>query len=158
MDYVKLKSMTKKKLKLLFSEHHLSTLESTFFPSPYQNSAILSIDGVGEWCTASIGIGEGKQIRFLKELHFPHSVGLLYSAFTYYLGFTVNSGEYKLMGLALYGNPKSEETENFVQIIKAQLVDIKADGSIWLNQHFFNYAAGLRMVHADRWKKLFGFA
>lgn len=147
----------KKKLKLLFSEHHLSHAASTFYPSPYQNSAILSIDGVGEWCTASIGIGEGSQIRFLKELYFPHSVGLLYSAFTYYLGFTVNSGEYKLMGLAPYGNPKAIETQKFIEIIKTQLVDIKADGSIWLNQHFFNYASGLRMVHADRWKKLFGF-
>jgi carbamoyltransferase len=147
----------KKKVKLLFPEHHLSHAASAFFPSPYEKAAILTIDGVGEWCTASIGIGDNKHISLLKEMEFPHSVGLLYSAFTYYLGFTVNSGEYKLMGLAPYGNPESEETDRFISIIKKELVDIKTDGSIWLNQKYFNYATGLRMVYDDKWEKLFGF-
>ncbi len=147
----------KKKVKLLFPEHHLSHAASAFFPSPHEKAAILTIDGVGEWCTASIGIGEGGKIRILKEMEFPHSVGLLYSAFTYYLGFTVNSGEYKLMGLAPYGNPNAKETHDYIQIIKSQLVDIKNDGSVWLNQSYFNYATGLRMVHDKKWEKLFGF-
>jgi carbamoyltransferase len=146
-----------KKLKLLFPEHHLSHGASAYFPSPFTHAAILTIDGVGEWCTASIGVGEGKDIKILKELYFPHSVGLLYSAFTYYLGFTVNSGEYKLMGLAPYGNPEAEETARFVSIIKKHLVNIKPDGSIWLDQQYFNYATGLRMVHDRKWEKLFGF-
>jgi carbamoyltransferase len=150
-------SYDKKKVKLLFPEHHLSHGASAFFPSPFSHAAILTIDGVGEWCTASIGLGDGKDIKILKELYFPHSVGLLYSAFTYYLGFTVNSGEYKLMGLAPYGNPESEETARFVGIIKKHLVDIKPDGSIWLDQQYFNYATGLRMVHDSKWDKLFGF-
>lgn len=150
-------SYDKKKVKLLFTEHHLSHAASAFFPSPYEKAAILTIDGVGEWCTASIALGDNKQISLLKEMEFPHSVGLLYSAFTYYLGFTVNSGEYKLMGLAPYGNPESEETDHFISIIKKELVDIKTDGSIWLNQKYFNYATGLRMVHDDKWEKLFGF-
>jgi len=147
----------KKKVKLLFPEHHLSHAASAFFPSPYKNAAILTIDGVGEWCTASIGLGNGNKISIHKELNFPHSVGLLYSAFTYYLGFTVNSGEYKLMGLAPYGDPESEQTSRFIEIIKAKLIDIKADGSIWLNQSYFNYATGLRMVKDRKWEKLFGF-
>jgi carbamoyltransferase len=147
----------KKKVRLLFPEHHLSHAASAFFPCPYEKAAILTIDGVGEWCTASIGIGEGNNIRIIKELEFPHSVGLLYSAFTYFIGFTVNSGEYKLMGLAPYGSPDSEETARFVDIIKKNLVDIKEDGSIWLNQDYFNYATGLRMVKDDKWAVLFGF-
>jgi carbamoyltransferase len=145
------------KLRILFPEHHLSHAASAFFPSPYEKAAILTIDGVGEWCTASIGLGEGGKIQLLKELEFPHSVGLLYSAFTYYLGFTVNSGEYKLMGLAPYGNPHAEETARFEEIIKKHLVDIKADGSIWLDQRYFNYATGLRMVQGHKWEQLFGF-
>lgn len=148
---------SRKKVKLLFSEHHLSHAASVFFPSPFQKAAILTIDGVGEWCTASIGIGDYNSIQFLKELHFPHSVGLLYSAFTYYLGFTVNSGEYKLMGLAPYGDAVSTETEKFRQLITTTLVDIKDDGSIWLNQEYFNYATGLRMVYDQKWEWLFGF-
>jgi carbamoyltransferase len=148
----------KKKVKLFFPEHHLSHAASTFFPSPYKKAAILTIDGVGEWCTASIGIGEGNDIKFLKELEFPHSVGLLYSAFTYFIGFTVNSGEYKLMGLAPYGNPEDKETSRFIEIIKSNLLDIKPDGSLWLNQSYFNYATGLRMVKDKKWEKLFGFA
>lgn len=147
----------KKKLKLLFPEHHLSHAASAFFPSPYQHSAILTIDGVGEWCTASIGIGEGNSISILKELHFPHSVGLLYSAFTYYLGFTVNSGEYKLMGLAPYGNPDSAQTADYVKLIRSNLVDIKNDGSIWMNPAYFRYATGLKMVNGKKWETLFGF-
>jgi carbamoyltransferase len=146
----------KKKVKFLFPEHHLSHAASTFFASPYEKSAVLTIDGVGEWSTASIAIGEGNSIKILKELHFPHSVGLLYSAFTYYLGFTVNSGEYKVMGLAPYGNPKSEQTALFIDKIKSILIDIKEDGSIWLNQKYFNYATGLRMAKDHKWKTLFG--
>lgn len=147
----------KKKLKLLFSEHHLSHAASAFYASPYNDAAILTIDGVGEWSTASISIGKGNTISVLKELHFPHSVGLLYSAFTYYLGFKVNSGEYKLMGLAPYGNPDSEQTVAFISKIKNHLVDIKTDGSIWLNQAYFNYATGLRMAKDKKWATLFGF-
>ncbi len=146
-----------KNLNLLFPEHHLSHAASAFFSSPYKDSAILTIDGVGEWSTASIGYGEDNNINFIKELHFPHSVGLLYSSFTYFLGFRVNSGEYKLMGLAPYGNPKSDQTHEFVKLIKKNLVDIKNDGSIWLNQKYYNYATGLRMVKDDKWKDLFGF-
>jgi len=149
-------SYNKKTVKLLFPEHHLSHAASAFFPSPYKRAAILTIDGVGEWCTASIGLGEEGKINLLKEMEFPHSVGLLYSAFTYYLGFTVNSGEYKLMGLAPYGNPESDETNKFIELIKGKLIDIKDDGSIWLDQSFFNYATGLRMVKDKKWDKLFG--
>lgn len=147
----------KKEVNLLFAEHHLSHAASAFFASPYQEAAILTIDGVGEWCTASIGIGKGNSIEILSEMEFPHSVGLLYSAFTYYLGFTVNSGEYKLMGLAPYGNPDAPETLNFIKLIKTHLVAIKDDGSIWLDQAYFNYATGLRMVKDSKWEKLFGF-
>jgi len=146
----------KKEVKLLFTEHHLSHAASAYFASNYSKAAVLTIDGVGEWCTASIGIGEGNNVKILKELHFPHSVGLLYSAFTYYLGFKVNSGEYKLMGLAPYGNPKADETKKYIQTIKEHLVDIKEDGSIWLNQKYFNYATGLRMVKDKKWALLFG--
>ena len=147
----------KKKLNLLFSEHHLSHAASAFFPSPHNEAAILTIDGVGEWATASICLGKENEIKMLKEMKFPHSVGLLYSAFTYYLGFRVNSGEYKLMGLAPYGNPDSEETKMFIGLIKECLVNIKEDGSVWINHKFFNYATGLTMVKKKRWLKLFGF-
>jgi carbamoyltransferase len=147
----------KRKLKLLFTEHHLSHAASAFYPSEFEKAAILTIDGVGEWATASICYGEGNKIRILKELRFPHSLGLLYSSFTYYLGFRVNSGEYKLMGLAPYGIPGSENVEHYVKLIKENLVDIKPDGSIWLNQRYFSYSTGLRMVSDKKWKKLFGF-
>jgi carbamoyltransferase len=147
----------KKKVKLLFPEHHMSHAASAFHPSPFERAAILTIEGVGEWCTASICLGEKGNISILKEMQFPHSVGLLYSAFTYYLGFTVNSGEYKLMGLAPYGDPTAKQTHDFADLIKKELVDIKEDGSIWLNQAYFNYATGLRMVYDDKWAKLFGF-
>ncbi|WP_332910251.1 carbamoyltransferase N-terminal domain-containing protein [Algoriphagus boritolerans] len=144
-------------LKLLFPEHHLSHSASAYYPSPFKESAILTIDGVGEWSTASISHGKGSSIKVLKELNFPHSVGLLYSAFTYFLGFMVNSGEYKLMGLAPYGNPEAKETLNFERLIKENLIKIFDDGSIWLDQSYFNYATGLRMVKDDKWKALFGF-
>ncbi len=147
----------KKPVPLLFPEHHLSHAASAFYPSVYEKAAILTLDGVGEWATASIGLGEGNNISILKELHFPHSLGLLYSAFTYFLGFRVNSGEYKLMGLAPYGDPQSPDIARYVSIIKDKLIDIKEDGSIWLNQDYFNYATGLRMVHEDKWEELFGF-
>ena len=153
----KVEPYDKKKLKLLFPEHHLSHTASAFYPSPFEESAVLTIDGVGEWATASICYGNGKEIKILKELRFPHSLGLLYSAFTYYAGFKVNSGEYKLMGLAPYGDPTSANIKKYVDAIKEVLVDIKEDGSIWLNQDYFNYAVGLRMAKDDKWNTLFGF-
>jgi carbamoyltransferase len=153
----KIEGYDKKKVKLLFPEHHLSHAASAYYPSAFDNAAILTIDGVGEWATASICHGQGKDITILREMKFPHSLGLLYSAFTYFLGFKVNSGEYKLMGLAPYGVQGSEEVKKYVDIIRNHLVDIKEDGSIWLNQQYFDYATGLKMVHEDRWEKLFGF-
>lgn len=146
-----------KKVKLLFPEHHLSHGASAFYPSPFERAAILTIDGVGEWATASIGLGEGKNISILKEMRFPHSLGLLYSAFTYFLGFRVNSGEYKLMGLAPYGDPNSPDVARYISIIKEKLVDLRPDGSIWLNQEYFDYATGLTMVKEAKWAELFGF-
>jgi carbamoyltransferase len=127
---------------ILYTEHHESHAASAFLPSPFGKAAILTIDGVGEWATASLGIGEGNKIRLLKELHFPHSLGLLYSAFTYFTGFRVNSGEYKLMGLAPYGEPR------YVDRILSELVDLKDDGSLKLNMKYFNYVSGLRMTTA----------
>jgi carbamoyltransferase len=147
-----------RKLKLLFPEHHLSHAASAFYPSNFEEAAILTIDGVGEWATASICHGMGASMEIKRELHFPHSLGLLYSAFTYFLGFRVNSGEYKLMGLAPYGRPNAPETARFKKIIETELVDIRPDGSLWLNQQYFSYATGLRMVRDDAWYKLFGFA
>jgi len=135
--------------KVLFPEHHQSHASSAFYPSPFEESAILTIDGVGEWATASYGIGKGKDIRILAELRFPHSLGLLYSAITYYIGFRVNSGEYKLMGLAPYGKPK------YADLIKKNLIDIKDDGSFSLDMKYFNYCAGLTMTN-KRFDKLFG--
>lgn len=143
------------KVPIYYPEHHLSHAASAFYPSPFQEAAILTIDGVGEWATTTIGYGRGNDITILKELHFPHSVGLLYSAFTYYTGFAVNSGEYKLMGLAPYGNPGSNRVREFAEKIENELVDIRADGSILLNMEYFSYATGLRMVHEDKWKQLF---
>ncbi|MCC6758217.1 MAG: carbamoyltransferase [Candidatus Omnitrophica bacterium] len=134
---------------IIFPEHHESHAGSAFFPSPFDEAAILTLDGVGEWATASFGKGKGNRIEITKELRFPHSLGLLYSAFTYYTGFRVNSGEYKLMGLAPYGEPK------YVQLIKDNLVDIKDDGSIKLNMKYFNYPAGLTMTNGN-FHKLFG--
>lgn len=145
-----------KNASILFPEHHLSHAASAFFPSPFDDAAILTVDGVGEWSTTTIGYGNGRNISILKEMHFPHSLGLLYSAFTYYCGFRVNSGEYKLMGLAPYGQAGSAETENFRKIILDQLIDIRDDGSFLLNMHYFKYATGLRMTRNKRWEKLFG--
>jgi carbamoyltransferase len=153
-----IEKVDRKKVKLLFPEHHLSHAASAFYPSSYERAAILTIDGVGEWATASICLGEGNKITILKELDFPHSLGLLYSAVTYFCGFKVNSGEYKLMGLAPYGNHDSEQVKRFVNIIKTNLVELKEDGSIFLNQDYFNYATGLRMVYDDKWQQLFGFS
>lgn len=135
--------------KLLFSEHHLSHASSAFFPSPFNEAAILTLDGVGEWATTTISIGKKNSLEIIKEIHFPHSIGLLYSAFTYYCGFKVNSGEYKLMGLAPYGVPK------YVDTIKKNLIDIKADGSYKLNMSYFDYCTELKMTN-DKFDKLFG--
>jgi carbamoyltransferase len=156
-ELVKLGYNKKKPVKLLFPEHHLSHAASAYYPSPFEKSAILTIDGVGEWATASICLGEGKDITNLKELRFPHSLGLLYSAFTYFLGFRVNSGEYKLMGLAPYGNPTSPDIARYEEIILKDLIELKEDGSVWLNQDYFDYATGLKMVNEDKWEALFGF-
>jgi carbamoyltransferase len=151
-----IQAFDKKKVKLLFPEHHLSHAASAFYSSSFKKAAILTLDGVGEWATASISSGDANKITILKELKFPHSVGLLYSAFTYFLGFRVNSGEYKMMGLAPYGNPESEQFKSFVEIITSQLVDVKDDGSIKLNLSYFTYPVGLRMVDDKKWAKLFG--
>ena len=148
-------NLNKKNIKILFTEHHISHAASAFYPSNFKESAILTIDGVGEWCTASISLGDDKKITMLKELHFPHSVGLLYSAFTYFLGFRVNSGEYKLMGLAPYGNIDTEQTQLFIKKIKDNIVDIKDDGSIFMNPDYFNYTFGSRMINEIKFKNLF---
>jgi carbamoyltransferase len=134
--------------KINFSEHHLSHAASSFFSSPYQEAIILTLDGVGEWATTTISIGKNNKIDILKELHFPHSLGLLYSAFTYFLGFKVNGGEYKVMGLAPYGQPI------FKNIILDKLIDLKEDGSFKLNMNYFNYATGLTMTN-DKFAKIF---
>jgi carbamoyltransferase len=144
------------KVPVLFPEHHLSHAASAFYPSPFEEAAILTIDGVGEWATTTIGHGEANRIEILRELRFPHSVGLLYSAFTYYTGFKVNSGEYKLMGLAPYGNRNAEQTKRYKDIILGELVDIREDGSVLLNMEYFSYATGLRMCDDRKWEKLFG--
>ena len=147
-----------KRPKLLFPEHHLSHAASAFYPSPFDEAAILTIDGVGEWATTTIGHGKGKEILILKELPFPHSIGLLYSAFTYFLGFRVNSGEYKLMGLAPYGNPGSSAVKRYKALILDHLVDLRDDGSIFLNMDYFDYATGMKMCHNQKWQNLFGLA
>ena len=142
--------------KVLFPEHHLSHAASAFYPSPFEEAAILTIDGVGEWATTTIGHGRGRDITFLRELDFPHSLGLLYSAFTYFCGFKVNSGEYKLMGLAPYGNPDSERTARYKKIILDELVDLRPDGSLLCNMDYFDYATGLTMVNDAAFARLFG--
>ncbi len=141
---------------ILFPEHHLSHAASAFYPSPFEEAAILTIDGVGEWATTTIGTGKGSSIKILKELIFPHSLGLLYSAFTYYTGFMVNSGEYKLMGLAPYGFPDDPETKSFYDKIVSELIDIREDGSLLMNMKYFRFATGLKMTDDKRWTKLFG--
>ena len=145
-------------LNLLFPEHHLSHAASAFYPSPFKEAAILTLDGVGEWATTSIGHGRGSQITMLRQINFPHSLGLLYSAFTYYCGFRVNSGEYKLMGLAPYGNPRSARVQEWKQKIRDHLIDIRPDGSFLLNMAYFEFATGLRMCREHKWEQLFGIA
>ncbi len=135
--------------RLLFAEHHQSHAASAFFPSPFEEAVVLTMDGVGEWATASVAIGRGNTLTTVKEIQFPHSLGLLYSAMTYYTGFKVNSGEYKVMGLAPYGEPK------YADLIKNNLIDIKEDGSYWLDQSYFNYATGLTMT-SSKFHDLFG--
>ncbi len=134
---------------ILFADHHESHAASAFFPSPFERAAIMTLDGVGEWSTLTLGVGKGNTLELHKEIRFPHSLGLLYSAFTYYTGFRVNSGEYKLMGLAPYGEPV------YVDLIKQHLIDIKDDGSFRLDQKYFNYCSGLTMTH-ERFYRLFG--
>ena len=135
--------------RLLFAEHHQSHAASAFFPSPFDDAVILTMDGVGEWATTSVGVGNANSLEMVKEIHFPHSLGLLYSAFTYYTGFRVNSGEYKVMGLAPYGEPK------YAQLILDNIIDLRADGSFRLNMDFFDYCIGLRMTN-DKFHDLFG--
>ena len=135
--------------KLIFSEHHLSHAASAFYPSPFEHAAVLTLDGVGEWTTSSLALGNGRDLKVMREIQFPHSLGLLYSAFTYYTGFKVNSGEYKVMGLAPYGSPR------FVDVIKENLIDIKDDGSFRLNLDYFEYCTGLTMTNG-KFADLFG--
>ena len=135
--------------KIYFSEHHLSHAASAFYPSPFEEAIVLTADGVGEWATTTVAIGNKNNLQIKKEIHFPHSLGLLYSAFTYYTGFKVNSGEYKLMGLAPYGEPK------YADKIKENLIDIKSDGSFRMNQDYFNYSTGLTMTNS-KFHNLFG--
>ena len=135
--------------KIYFSEHHLSHAASAFFPSPFKDAIVLTADGVGEWATTTVAVGNESDLSIKKEIHFPHSLGLLYSAFTFYCGFKVNSGEYKLMGLAPYGEPK------YANLIKDKLIDIKSDGSFKLSQDYFDYATGLKMTN-EKFHKLFG--
>ncbi len=135
--------------RMLFTEHHESHAASAFFPSPFEEAAVITMDGVGEWATSSVGVGRGNKLELLKEIRFPHSLGLLYSAFTYYTGFRVNSGEYKVMGLAPYGEPR------FKDLILRELIDLKEDGSFRLNMKYFNYPAGLTMT-GPLFHKLFG--
>src|SRR2546427_804998 len=135
--------------RLLFAEHHQSHAASAFFPSPFEEAVVLTMDGVGEWATTSAGVGSGNRLEIRKEIHFPHSLGLLYSAFTYYTGFKVNSAEYKVMGLAPYGRP------TYVDRIYNELMDLKEDGSFRLNQKYFNYLTGLTMTNGA-FERLFG--
>ena len=135
--------------RLLFSEHHLSHAASAFFPSPFECAAVLTMDGVGEWTTTSLALGNGRDLKVIREIHFPHSLGLLYSAFTYYTGFKVNSGEYKVMGLAPYGDPR------YANVIRERLIDVKQDGSFRLNLEYFEYCTGLTMTNG-RFDELFG--
>jgi carbamoyltransferase len=149
--------ITKSHPKLFFPEHHLSHAASAFYPSPFEDAAILTIDGVGEWATTTIGFGQGSKLSILKQQPFPHSLGLLYSAFTYYCGFRVNSGEYKLMGLAPYGNGASFRAKKIQDIIYEHLVDLREDGSLLLNMEYFDFAVGLTMCNNSKWNEVFGF-
>lgn len=156
MLYEALAGLGKGRPRLLFPEHHLSHAASAFYPSPFDEAAILTVDGVGEWATTTIASGRGRRIAVHRELHFPHSPGLLYSAFTAFCGFRVNSGEYKLMGLAPYGNAASERVERWKALILDELVDLRADGSLLLNMDYFDFATGMTMCRNDRWERLFG--
>ncbi len=147
-----------KGMRLLFPDHHLSHAASAYYPSPFEDAAVLTIDGVGEWSTASIFHGVGNRLELRASMGFPHSVGLLYSAFTYFLGFEVNGGEYKLMGLAPYGDASDRKVSDFRKTITEKLIKVYEDGSIWLDQRYFNYATGLTMTDNGRWRSLFGFA
>ncbi len=143
------------KLKILYTEHHLSHAAGAYYPSGFDDAAILTIDGVGEYASASICHGKDNKITILKELRWPHSLGILYSAFTQFLGFKINNGEYKVMGLAPYGIVDSEEVNRFIKIIKENLIDIADDGSIWLNQDHFQYAtASGGKIKVDHWEEL----
>ncbi len=144
------------KIKILFTEHHLSHAASAYYPSSFEEAAVITIDGVGEWATTSILKAEKNNLTVLKEIRFPHSLGLLYSAFTYFLGFRVNSGEYKLMGLAPYGVAHLEETKHFISIIKEKLCTLFDDGSIFLNPGYFTFATGSKMLDREKWERLFG--
>ena len=135
--------------RLLFTEHHLSHAASAYYPSPFDNAAVLTLDGVGEWTTTSLAIGKGSNLQVVKEIHFPHSLGLLYSAFTYYIGFKVNSGEYKVMGLAPYGEPR------YADLIREKLITVADDGSFQLDMSYFDYATGLTMTN-KKFDALFG--
>jgi carbamoyltransferase len=146
----------KQKIKLLFTEHHLSHAASAFYPSPFESACILTTDGVGEYATTTLSFGNGKNIEMLREIHFPHSIGLLYSAITYFLGFKVNSDEYKVMGLAAYGNAADTETERYISIIEQELINIQPDGSYTLHMKNFAFTRVLTMVDDACWEKLFG--
>lgn len=161
------RSLLKKKLKeigtidykttpLLFTEHHISHAASAYYPSGFEDSAIMVVDGVGEWATISISKGENNQINLIQEIHFPHSIGMLYSAFTYFLGFRVNSGEYKLMGLSPYGNKNSDTVQKYKSIIYDELIEQKTDLGFTLNLKYFTYQHSLRMINDHAWEKLFG--
>ena len=151
-----LKSLKQATATLYFPEHHLSHSASAFFPSPFEEATILTVDGVGEWASLTIGYGKGNSIKVLRELHFPHSLGLLYSSFTYFLGFEVNKGEYKLMGLAAYGELNSEQTKRFIETIWERFIDLREDGSFLLNMAYFKFATQLRMVDDYQWEQLIG--
>ena len=151
-----LKTLGDAKVPMLFPEHHLSHAASAFYPSPFEEAAILTIDGVGEWATTTLCYGKSNTIKILKELHFPHSVGLLYAAFTYYLGFKINSGEYKVMGLVPYGDMHSPQTDEFRQKILSTLVDVRDDGSLILNMDYFDFATQLTMTRDEKWEDLLG--
>ncbi len=148
-------SFQKKNIHLLFTEHHLSHAASAFYPSPFEEAAILTIDGVGEYATTSLSFGNGNKIDTLREIHFPNSIGLLYSAITYFLGFKVNSDEYKVMGLAAYGNHHDIETKKFITTIEKELIQINFDGSYQLNKKHFSYTYGLTMLNDKDWHQLF---
>ena len=153
-----LKALGSARVPMLFPEHHLSHAASAFYPSPFEEAAILTIDGVGEWATTTLCYGKSNTIKILKELHFPHSIGLLYAAFTYYLGFKINSGEYKVMGLVPYGDMRSPQTDEFCQKILSTLVDVREDGSMLLNMDYFDFATQLTMTRDEKWESLFAMA